>query len=992
MCASNLAWLTQSGSDGVLRPLALLPQVLRSLNTIRNASNPPGDWADALKTLISAADSGKAPAGISIADSDWQALLAEWGLLKSKLQGALPDALRPLTYKLSDLVGAKVNGAAVAGLLTYPLSADTSTNGTVVEGGLSFATNASANASAAIDFQVYDTVPDWATAVGYVKPDAECLVRLGVHGQLTGSAGASAAPVWGSVALNASADANAALDYCFNFAASRYVAQVLIDSLSEMVAPGDLAGVLNACRAGSDFCMSVTEISGDLKLGGQLGVGYSWGVASISVGSSDATPIDFGAQVGLKAGFDWAVSGGYRTVVECVGSVALLRIERNVHDSTSTSISLSAEIDIRGLQASLTPIVDKMLPSSAALTAKLGDLTDIQGLALKAISKQLGITGAGKWDDVATLLLNEALSPAADRPAAVAALSSALSDKLDALGKSYLGAVTGEIDSATTQLNASIQAALGVPALSAAVTKLVNDGAAAIFRAVDKAYQQFAGYASKSMDDVARALTLPSATVADALAVGSQATVLTEARDRLTALTAPLVRWITRYEALRTRIANAIAKVEQQKLALAWAHTYQKTKDQSTIVEVKFLASTPASRTLFSEMRAGRLSNYAALLDACGGQEQSAAQTQWLMTDVLQRTVTDSLTFNFFGLLSTSATVTAMDQVSVSADSAGRIVAASDSVSLNAALAASHRLTQASIDLDLQLLAGNAPPPLSSTFSASGDAFTLKNEVDFFGLLTDAGAVGVDVGSSVRKLLWSGASSNTATLTNAELSVLFTPDIAGWNRLVAVAPADLQVAVRKRCLALLGMALKRDDEGGVTNLMPESWVRDWMNAAQVPESDFWDIANKVVWSDTYNKLLERASLNFPQAHGMPVGPEQNSVRKLWQIQRISQGVHDAWLNMQQVSALLAQVRNNAPGFDKKTVSKQLADCSDQIRSGLARVFTGEIADPGKPTKVNWQFLSLIMTLSDIANAGVASQLITKAKANVGGVDVGYVVI
>ncbi len=980
MSASNLAWLTQSGTDGVFRQLALLPQVLRCLDVIRKNANPPGDWGDALKTLISAADSGTAPDGIEA--SDWQALLAEWAALKTKLQGALPDALKPLTYKLSDLLGATAKSPAVAGLLTYPLSTGANVAGTVTEGGLSFATNASANASAAIDFQVYDTAPDWATEMGYVEPDAECLVRLGVHGQLTASASASAAPVWGSIGLNAGADASLGLDYCFNFAPSRYVAQVLIDSVSEMFAPGDLDGALEACRQGSDFCMSVTEISGDLKLGGQLGVGYSWGVASISLGSADATPIDFGAQLGIKAGFDWAVSGGYRTIIESAGGIAVLRIERSSHNSTSISVSLNAEIDIQGLQASLTPIIDKMLPSSASLTAKLGDLTDIQGLALKAVSKQLGLTGTGKWDDVATLLLKANLASTADRPGAVAALASALSDKFDALGKSYLGGIDGDISSATTQLNDAIRAALGGNALTDEATKLVGNASSAVSTAIDAAYAQFAGFASKSIGDIAKALALTPDTVGNALA---------DLNKKVADLTKPLVQWITRYEALRTRIASAIARVQQQKLALAWSHTYQKSNDQSTIVEVKFFSSTPASQRLFSEMRAGRLSNYAALLEACG---DAAAQSQWLMTDVLQRTVTDSLTFNFFGLIATSATVTAIDRVSVSVDSTGRIVVASDAVSLSAALTARNRLTQATIDLNLQMLASNALPPLSSTFSASGDAFTLQDEVNFFGLLTDAGAVGGDVASSVRKLLWSGAASSAATLTNAELSVLFTPDSAGWTRLATVAPGDLQVAVRKRCLALLGLALKRDDEGGVPDGTPEAWVKDWTTSAQLSENDFWSIADGTTWSGMYNELIDRASLNFPSAAsaGIPASPLQRAVRKLWQIQRISRGVHDAWLNMQQVNDLFAQARANLPGFDRKRASKQLADCSDRIRNGLTQVFTGEVADPGKPTKVNWQFLSLIMTLSDIANPGAATQLLTQAKAKVGGVDVGYVVI
>ncbi len=981
MSALNLAWLTQSGAGGVLRELALLPQVLNCLRAVRDSTTPPADWADALKTLISAADAGTVPAGSGIGAADWQALLTEWATLKSKVQGTLPDALRPLSYKLSDLIGATVNGSPVPGLVSYPLSAGTTANGAATLGGLAFTTTTSANASAAVDFQVYDSTPDWAAAVGYVKPDAECLVRLGVHGQLTASASANAAPVWGSVGLSAGADASAALDYCFHVPASRYVAQVLINSVPEMFAPGDLDGALKACTQASDFAMVVGEIAGDLKLGGQVGVGYGWGIVSAKVGT-DGTPIGLEAQVGIKAGFDWAVSGSYRTVVECVGSIALLRIERSTHNSTSTSISLNAEIDISGLQAGLTPLLNQILPSSQDFTDRLGALTDIRGLALKAISKQLKIDGTGKWDDVATAVLEANLAGSADEPAAVAAIASALSDKFDALGKAYLGKVDAESAAATQAIKASVQATLGGGALASAVAKLIDDVGSAVGTEIGKAYDKFATEANLAIDKVAKVLVLPSATVGNALSA---------AQTNLTAFTKPLVQWINRYEALRTRIANAIAKVQQQKLALAWAHAYQRDSDRTTIVEVKFSAATAASRKLFAEMSAGRLGNYAALRDACL-HDNSAAESQWLMTDVLKRTETDSLTFDFFGLISTSATITAMDQVSISVDSAGRIVAASDSASVSAALTARNRQTQASIDLELQMLALNAPPPLSCTFSASGETFTLQNEIDFFGLLTDAGAVGSDVASNVRRLLWSGTSSGAATLTNAELSVLFIPDTAGWGRLLAVSPADLQVAVRKRCLGLLALAMKRNDEGPVMSGPPASWVQEWMGSTEISETRFWEIAGGVTWSDSYDQLATLAEFPTSSGSGNPSGPAQNSVKKLWQIQHLSQGVHDAWLNMQQVNSLFAQVQARTPGLNTATVSKQLSDCSDRIRTGLAQVFTGELADTGKPTKVNWQFLSLIMTLSDIANAGAPCELVTKAKATIGGADVGYVVI
>ena len=980
MSGSNMAWLQQLSPGGVLRELALLPQALRCLKAIRENSNPPIEWSDALKALISAADSGNKPDGVD--SKDWPALLEEWGDLKSKIKIALPDALRPLTFQLSDLLGKTIGAAAEPGLLNYPLSAGTTASGTSTVGGLAFSTSAKLGATAEVGFQVYDAAPDWATALGYVKPDAECLVRLGVHGQLTASAGASAAPVWGSVAVSTSAGGDGSLDYYFNFPASRYVAQVLIDTIPEMVSPADLSGVLNACRPGSDFAMVVTELNGQLALSGQVGVGYSWGIASVGVGTSGGQTIDFGANVSLTAGVDLSVDDYYRCVVESVGSSALLRIERDLKKSTTTSIGLSATVDVNGLQAALTPIVDKALPSSAALTSKLDELLDIQGIALKAISKQLGITGDGKWDDIATLVLKENLAPAGGRVAATTALSSALADRFDALAKAYLSNATGLIDSVSGQINAAVANALGSQVLTDAAKKIVARAVSALQKAVDDAYKKFATAASGVSDDIAKALELPSTVV-----VGDE---LKKARADATALTAPLVEWLKTYERLRSKIAAAITKVEQQKLAIAWAHSYNKKTDRSTIVEVKFSAATDSSKALFSEMRAGRLSQYTSLLDSCV-KEGSAAQTQWLMTDVLQRTSTDSLTFNFFGLLNTSATRTSMDGISVSSDSDGRVTAASDSVTLSSVLKSNGRLAQASIDLNLQMLAKGAPPPLSSTISASGDSFTPKNEDDFFGLLTLAGAVGPDVGSTVRRLLWTGAATSTATLTNAELSVFFSPDMAGWNRLLATSPADMLLAVRARCLRLLALALKRGDLSGVPDGSPASWIASWRSDTQLSEDDFWAIAGRSTWKSAFDDFVSHGLDGIVSGSLLANDRVKQGVQKLWQIQRISLGVRDAWTNLVQVNDLLAKVGAGAVPGQEANVRRQLDALSDGIRSNLADVFTGVYIDSGKPTKVSWQFLALIMTLSDIANAGAPADLLTSAKATIGGAEVAYLV-
>jgi hypothetical protein len=102
--------------------------------------------------------------------------------------------------------------------------------------------------------------------------------------------------------VSAGAHAAAALDYCFQYPESRYLAQVLLDSLPQFRAPGDLQGFLELCKhgSGSDFALTHFDISGGLTFSGSLEIGKAL-VTQIAIDPQTLKKVSTALAVDLQA-------------------------------------------------------------------------------------------------------------------------------------------------------------------------------------------------------------------------------------------------------------------------------------------------------------------------------------------------------------------------------------------------------------------------------------------------------------------------------------------------------------------------------------------------------------------------------------------------------------------------------------------------------------------------------------------------------------------
>ncbi|HUL63314.1 MAG TPA: hypothetical protein VLW55_01745 [Burkholderiaceae bacterium] len=993
----DLAWLVSRGASGV-QQVSVFASLLGAMRDLRNANTETVEWHEALGKLFQALDDQGSTAPKGVDQTDWDALKADWTTLKQRLRERLPDALQPLTFKLSDLAPAKIGNSTTPGLLEYPLIARTVAGKTsVAAAGLMFDVASSIAADTALSIQVYDAAPAWAQEVGYQLPGAMNLVRVGAHGSLAAGADAAASPAWGKVSLSAGAHAAAALDYCLHFPASRYLAQVLLDSIPQLRAPGDLNGFLEVCKSNGTnaFAMSVFDISGGLTFGGSVTLGKAL-VQQISIDPQTLKKVATGlaidlpppptvaADVGAALGFKWALDGDYRTTVRKFGDGAAVRIDRLTARTTGASLTVDATFDIDGLQAMLDPVMTKFLPTAEPLLARLGELADLRGLARSALQRQLGLTGTGGWTDIANQLLDLALGGAPN--AAATQIGATLNTMFTDFANGYLQRIGADPATLKSNIDALVQQANKVlltaqPAAgaaggdTAAASAQITAALKAITTRIDQAYKRFTDQVASVSNDVARTIVAPIAPVGAEIGAFIQ-----QLQGKVNTATEPLVAWLTRYEMARTKVAKAVEQVEREKLAIDWGVTYQKRRESTALVEVLFAqpgaaGPTAKAQALFNAMLTGRLDNYPALIAQCT-REGSATEQQCLFRIGQTRSTVYSFSLNLFGFTSITTTSSAADNVVVEVDGMGRITAAGSTAQLGNRMTVGSKTTDASLTIDLEMLAADAAPRLSAIFTASGDSFTRKDRDDFFALLELSGAVTAGTNVRVRDLLWAGATNDATALTHAELSVLYAPDLDAWRRMLAVKPDVLEAATRRRCMDLLGIAMKVKAEPGLLGTSdPAAWAAEWAAQKGIKEADFWAGAKATsTWSGWYESLFDRTP--SPSASI----PLERSVKRMWQLARISAGVADAWKNValeeQFLSGLLA-----SPDRPKQAgVFDRLSDLSERIKKGFATTVQFEIADLSKPTKVSWQFLAPILALAAFGEEELGPPLITRVKA------------
>ncbi|GGC63696.1 hypothetical protein [Undibacterium terreum] len=986
MSTLNISWLKNTlANQG--QELSLLAALLKAMKALKDdPATPSQEWFEVLNLLVKALDSGQKP-GAAISDGDWAILQAEWASLRAALGDQLPTALRPLTLKLSELAIATIPPSKAVGLLSYPLvSATTANTGAATLAGLGFQTSIAANGQAIASVESDSRAPDWASKIGYVNPDAECFFRIGLQGGLGASAGVTASPAWGSIGISASAQGAAFLDHCFNYPSSRYVAQALLNSLEILPAPGKLSSMLETCQ-GDDFAIASLDVSGTLSLKGNISAGK---VLATSFASPTSAAGSITASVGLSASLavSWALNGDYHLTVRKTGKFATARLERKISKTSGTTIDLSAQLSITGLQAALDPVLAQVFPSAQPLIARLGKLSDLHGLARDTLVQQLGLAGNSEWDQIAQALVDIGTGGG---KTAIASLATAIQAELDGFANRYLDQGSAEIQKTSTALITLITGKLEAADIkNANFSQEILAKLQALSTRVDDAVKELANRIhtadASAATQIAQALNIPATGIAN---------FVTQLQGIITPATSAVGKWLASYEAARTRIAQTVAKIESSKLGLALAYSSEQQNDSAVLLEVAFKQDTPASQALYQAFWLGQLDRYPQLLEACKS-NGSAEEIQSIFSQTQQRKISYGFELNFFGLLTAAASTTELDKVSVSSDGQGRILAASDSVSLASAVSLNTASSEASLSLNLEMLAiPDSPPPFNAEFKASGDNISQDNVHQFFRLIEDVGAMTSGIGARVENFLFAGPSGTAARVAQTQIDGTCLLDLGQWNRLLQSSPDAVYQATHQSCMKALTSAVRTGAERGGTDGSPAQWLAEWLTYTGWTEQKFWVQASASpsgkAWSDTVLGSPASDQDPFPISDPLTPRAERASLRRLWEIEKISGGARSAWGAVQAEAAFLAQLPAMIPAAPDSQVTiirNRLSLLSASIRQGFAVAFRYDIPDLQQPIKVSWRFLGLSLALAQLASPDEPLKFIAKLEADEQGQKIG----
>jgi hypothetical protein len=956
MCALNIDWL--SDSNGVQgQALSLLKELLGAMQTLRGqAASPAQDWFDALRTVSNAIKDNKQPSALST--KDWLALKAEWAELEKGLGEQLPTALRPLANTLAELSAKTVAPATLPGMLLYPLAkTEVSTKGIAPASGLGFRSGASGQAMASVESSI--SAPDWARAAGYQLPDADCFFRLGLKGSLAADAAASLSPPWGSIGVSANVSGGAHIDYCFSYAGSWFVARALAHSLEVLPRPGALAAMLDACRD-PEFALASMDISGSAELKGELGAERAIVGTLLTPGAKQSwKPVTLGGSVAARFDAHWALKGDYQLIVRNAPGGPIALLDRKLNRSSGAAIDLSMQIGIDGAQAALDPLLAEMLPTAQALITRLGELSDLPALALQSLNEALGIDGSGDWDACASALLELA----SGHPGASDTLQAALKTRLQSYTQDALAHQTQALQTAASDLAAQIRQAVDVPApLQAKLDAALNDG-------LSKLEQRLTGASAKLGQELANTAADQTMALAQLLEVpGSQfAAFCQDLQQFAQPATERLGKWLQSYQALRTRVAQAVGQLQSRKLALDIAYSYQRDEGKATILEVQFIRDSVAASALYQALWSGKLQQYLPLLRRCTT-DGSARELRSVFTQDLKRTSTFGFSLNVTDLLSLSANSTAMDQIVVQSNSAGTILAAQNHIALGSNTTVNGAASSTSLDLNLALLTlPNVTPPLDAQFKASGDELTLPQVQQFFDLLEQGQLISSGTTARVADFLFGGAAGTGARVAHAAIQGSYVLDLPAWQRLLTANQDTISAAIRQACLDMLDLAVQQGAERGGMDGTASQWLQDWCQLTGWDSDRFWATASDPAAASFIESVITAASGlgNVATTAGVPT-KLRVSLHRLWEVQKIAGSSKRAWAALRQEAALLEDLAQ-LPQADSEQVYATMADLSHTIKAGLAKAFQFDVPDLRQPIKVSWRFLGLMLGLARVAS-------------------------
>ena len=451
-------------------------------------------------------------------------------------------------------------------------------------------------------------------------PKYEFKGALGITGNLK-----SPLPL-GAVSATGARSGKAALSVTFKHPQEKRVLDALSVDLSAIARLDDPACLLDA----GAFRSAALAVSGKVRLGAKLRAGKSL------VGSFDVSgaPVSCRVQAALSYAVDWTRTGGFRLGIRRVkGDKLRLRLTETQHAKSTRSLSLGAEMRIRGLRKAVAPVMGRI----AELPEGLEDL-------------------AKTYSDPSAIFEREFKSRM---------------KTLDAPAQAMLGVVAGDgdagevVDALTGAIVAAARARSGnwTDMLEGKVASVVEKALEAVEVAADrrveltglirkKTREALADLEGGLLEKLKAALEedVGAGAIAEALArFAQQRDAALDAMDAsATALIKPLKKLLARYRALEERIGGAIETVEKEKLSVQYARSVSRQSKTQALLVFDLDPRDAEAGMLYRQMLTGDFA--AAMTAGMDGTSTAITLRDSVFKRVFDDQSTSGITFNLFGL------------------------------------------------------------------------------------------------------------------------------------------------------------------------------------------------------------------------------------------------------------------------------------------------------------------------------------------------------
>ena len=451
-------------------------------------------------------------------------------------------------------------------------------------------------------------------------PKYEFKGALGITGNLK-----SPLPL-GAVSATGARSGKAALSVNFKHPQEKRVLDALSVDLPVIARLDDPACLLDA----GAFRSAALAVSGKVRLGAKLRAGKSL------VGSFDVSgaPVSCRVQAALSYAVDWTRTGGFRLGIRRVkGDKLRLRLTETQHGKSARSLSLGAEMRIRGLRKAVAPVMERIAELPEGLEGLVKTYSDPSAIFEREFKSRM------KTLDAPAQAMLGVVAGDGDAGEVVDALAGAIVAAARARSGNWTDMLEGKVASVVEKALEAVEVAAD---RRVELTGLIRK----------KTREALADLEGGLLEKLKAALeeNVGAGAIAEALArFAQQRDAALDAMDAsATALIKPLKKLLARYRALEERIGGAVEAVEKEKLAVRYARSVSRQSKTQALLVFDLDPRDTQAGTLYRQMLTGDFA--AAMTAGMDGASTAITLRDSVFKRVFDHQSASGITFNLFGL------------------------------------------------------------------------------------------------------------------------------------------------------------------------------------------------------------------------------------------------------------------------------------------------------------------------------------------------------